>query len=847
MQMPKPDTVDAGVRRLPRLDRMHSIGIAVLAVLVLTSQVLLQAGLSREVDDGPIINLAGRQRMLSQRIAKIAVLARQSTDAYTRSRLRGELAVALTDWSRAAQTLAASAAPLTRNTSVARTLAADLKSIEFAQSAMADGAEKLVKLLSDPDAGADVLEGPVQQILINEPTFLASMEVVVHDFERAAGEHVHGVRTLSVVLCIAILLMLIYQGTLVFKPAFRVIRDQFTALKSELAHRVEMEAALRTSEEWSTSLIGQLQSGIAVFDKDGYITAANAACERMFGLENGAILGKTPADLFADARSQGDPRTFKDVVQTMLSRVSERTGRRLDGSVFPCDVWIYEAQLPGGTSYVADMRDSTERREVERLKKEFVSTVSHELRTPLTSIRGSLSLLSAGVLGDLPGDAKEVVEIAERNVVRLITLINDILDLEKLDSGKLDMQFAPVSVQALMDRASEAVRGFAHQEGLSIAVTSTDAVANADDDRIVQVLVNLLSNAIKFSPGGSTISIEASIVGDEVEIRVIDRGRGIPKESLELIFERFRQVDSSDARRKGGTGLGLAICKAIMTQHGGSIRVMSEVGRGSTFAIRMPRAVRPLGLLFEGNETLRKRFATSLEEKGFDIAVAAKPEEAVHHLRNTPPDVAVLDLTADPAAAASLLEAAHFVQSLHGTPLFFVGEHILLAPDPSSRDLAAIIGGPGAGQRIVTAVRDNGLADVLLVEDDDAFAQVTALRLAQQGIFTRVATSARHAAAMMRERMPALLVLDIGLPDSDGFDLVSQLRRDDRAKRLPLIVYSGRDFDSGDRDRLTLGPTRFLTKSRVSEDEFTETVEELLGMPTAKKPANGSSQNIFKA
>ena len=847
MEMPKPDAVDAGVRRLPRLDRMHSIGIAVLAVLVVTSQILLQAGLAREVDDGPFINLAGRQRMLSQRIAKVAVMSRQSPESFTRSRLRGELAIALADWTRAAQILNESAEGLARNTSVARTLAADLKSLEFAQSAMVGGTEELLKLLSDPDADATVLEGPVRQILLNEPTFLANMEIVVRDFERAASEHVQGVRTLSVVLCIAILLMLIYQGTLVFRPAFRVIRDQFTALKSELAHRVEMEGALRKSEEWSTSLIGQLQSGIAVFDKNGYITAANTACERMFGLEGGNILGKTPADLFTDARSMGDPKSFKDVVPTMLSRVSERTGHRADGTVFPCDVWIYEAQLPGGTSYVADMRDSTERREVERLKKEFVSTVSHELRTPLTSIRGSLSLLAAGVLGDLPGDAKEVVDIAERNVVRLITLINDILDLEKLDSGKLDMQFAPVGVQALMERASEALRGFAHQEGLSIAVAPTDAVANADDDRIVQVLVNLLSNAIKFSPGGSTVAVEASIVEDEVEIRVIDKGRGIPKESLELIFERFRQVDSSDARRKGGTGLGLAISKAIMTQHGGSIRVMSEVGLGSTFAIRMPRAVKPLGLLFEGDEALRQRFETSLEQKGYDIAVAANPEEAVHHLRKTPPDVAVLDLAADPGAAASLLEAAHFVQSIHGTPLFFVGEHILLAPDASSRDLAGLISGPGAGQRIVTAVREHGLLDVLLVEDDVTFAQVTALRLAQQGIFTRIANSAGVAATMMRDRLPALLVLDIGLPDADGFELVTRLRRDDRAKRLPLLVYSGRDIDADERDRLTLGPTRFLTKSRVSEDEFTEAVEELLGKAATKIPANAAPPNMFKA
>jgi CheY-like chemotaxis protein len=192
MEMPKPAAVDAGVRRLPRLDRMHTIGIAVLTILVLASQVLLQRGLTRELDDGPIINLAGRQRMLSQRIAKVAVLARQSTDPTTRNRLRGELAVALAEWTRAAEVLRESAG-VARNTSVARSLAADLKSLEYAQTAMVSGVEQLLKLLADSET--DALEGPVQQILLYEPTFLASMEAVVNDLERAAREHVQGLRT----------------------------------------------------------------------------------------------------------------------------------------------------------------------------------------------------------------------------------------------------------------------------------------------------------------------------------------------------------------------------------------------------------------------------------------------------------------------------------------------------------------------------------------------------------------------------------------------------------------------------------------------------------------------------
>ena len=224
--------------------------------------------------------------------------------------------------------------------------------------------------------------------------------------------------------------------------------------------------------------------------------------------------------------------------------------------------------------------------EVERLKKGFLSTVSHELRTPLTSIRGSLGLLASGAVGALSDEVVEVVAIAERNAVRLMALINDILDLERLETGKIELQFAQVPVESILRRAMESLATFGQKHGVTVEAPEVSSMIWADADRIVQVLVNLLSNAVKFSPPGGVVTIGVGLRESWVEFRVTDRGRGVPVAHRRAIFERFRQVETSDAREKGGTGLGLAICKSIIEQHGGTIGVESEEGGGSSFWFR---------------------------------------------------------------------------------------------------------------------------------------------------------------------------------------------------------------------------------------------------------------------
>jgi PAS domain S-box-containing protein len=232
--------------------------------------------------------------------------------------------------------------------------------------------------------------------------------------------------------------------------------------------------------------------------------------------------------------------------------------------------------------------DITEKLKVDRIKSEFISIVSHELRTPLASIRGALGLLSSGVLANRPETAQNMLNIASSDTERLVRLVNDILDLERLESSKVTLERNWCDVVDLCQHAIETMQAIAIESQIEILCNIQSQQIFADRDRLVQTLVNLLSNAIKFSPPQSQVQLEAKQIANQIVFRVCDRGRGIPADQLESIFERFHQVDASDSRQMGGTGLGLAICRSIVQQHGGKIWVESVLSEGSTFSFTIP-------------------------------------------------------------------------------------------------------------------------------------------------------------------------------------------------------------------------------------------------------------------
>jgi signal transduction histidine kinase len=243
---------------------------------------------------------------------------------------------------------------------------------------------------------------------------------------------------------------------------------------------------------------------------------------------------------------------------------------------------------------IAQIQDVTARREIEQIKTEFISLVSHELRTPLTAIRGSLGLLTSGALRNYPERTQRMIEIASIDTERLVQLVNDILDLERLESGQVTLMKQPCDALGLLTQSVNVVRSEADKAGMTIAVMPTTAQVWASSDHIIQVLTNLLRNAIKFSLPNSRVTMTAELIQAEpayVLFRVYDQGCGIPSDQLETIFGRFQQADSSDSRQEGGTGLGLAICRSIIQQHWGRIWAESNCDCGSTFCFTLPAAI----------------------------------------------------------------------------------------------------------------------------------------------------------------------------------------------------------------------------------------------------------------
>jgi signal transduction histidine kinase len=301
-----------------------------------------------------------------------------------------------------------------------------------------------------------------------------------------------------------------------------------------------------------------------------------------------------------------------------------------------------------------------ELRALDRMKSEFVSLVSHELRTPLTSIRGSLGLVVSDVLGPVPDEAREMLQIAVVNTDRLVRLINDILDLERMDSGRMAFDPHYVPLADLLEEAATNVAGFAEAADVTIDVAPVDGTLHCDRDRIVQALTNLLGNAVKFSPAGAVVDLDAARFPDHVELRVRDRGRGIPPDQIETVFERFAQVDTTDARELGGTGLGLAIVEQIAHQHGGCVDVESTVGVGSTFVLVLPATSSDVEgpvedrsdaaatvLVAEDDLDLRRVTRAQLTRHGLHVEVASRADEVIDRCLGRSPDLLVLDVRLD--------------------------------------------------------------------------------------------------------------------------------------------------------------------------------------------------------
>lgn len=388
-------------------------------------------------------------------------------------------------------------------------------------------------------------------------------------------------------LSVSVGVMTILFFVIVLASSMRIYKntEQNISLRIDAYFR---EKALKESEEKYHLIFDSAPLGLVHYDNTGVITEFN---ERFIN-----IIGEDKHNLanFSLLNDTHDPNLRQAILNTLRGKFGQYEGKsNALGGDKDKDIRLYcrgiqsaDGEILGGVSI---MEDITEDKRVERLKSEFVSTVSHELRTPLTAIRGAVGLLNEGVVGDLPIEARKLTEISEVNTNRLLMLIDDILDISKIELGELSYDFHLMDVRRFLEEVVRVIETYARQHDVKLVLKRycNDVFINADHDRMMQVMYNLLSNAIKFSPQNGKVIISMECIDEGVKISITDSGPGIPKEFQGVLFDRFTQYDSSDSRRTGGTGLGLNITKALIQKHHGKIDF--ETGKdGTTFYIILP-------------------------------------------------------------------------------------------------------------------------------------------------------------------------------------------------------------------------------------------------------------------
>ncbi len=332
--------------------------------------------------------------------------------------------------------------------------------------------------------------------------------------------------------------------------------------------------------------------GILSVSVDGSILFANRQLSNMWGIPPASVGSKSYEEIL---RAMAERTTVPGEFLERAGRVHAGEERReeislADGRTFDRFTAPIRGRDGEHLGRVWHFRDISAFKKIDRMKDEFISSVSHELRTPLTSIRGSLDLMVNGMTGELPTDAMSLAKIAQGNCERLVRLINDVLDIEKMEAGRMELRLQPIALDALLEQSVDSMRPFGEQLGVGFRLASSapGAHVRVDPDRLAQVMDNLLSNAAKFSPAGGTVRIDLARLDTQLRVSVTDLGPGIPHAFQGRVFEKFARVGTSSARHKGGTGLGLSIARAIVQRLGGTIGFSSEPGGETTFRVDLP-------------------------------------------------------------------------------------------------------------------------------------------------------------------------------------------------------------------------------------------------------------------
>ncbi|MEH6825954.1 MAG: PAS domain S-box protein [Motiliproteus sp.] len=626
----------------------------------------------------------------------------------------------------------------------------------------------------------------------------------------------------------------------------------------------DREEQLQRSSELVRSIIDTVVDGIITIDASANILTVNLAAVRLFGYRAQDMVGKNVKMLMPEPFQGAHDGYLRNYLNTGDKKIigigREVLGLRQDGGTFPMELSVGEMAVKGQRMFTGIVRDITERKRMEQMKNEFVSTVSHELRTPLTSIKGALGLIRSGVTGALPEKLRGMLDIAYNNSDRLVRLINDILDIEKIEAGKMDFHMTPLDLVPLIEESLEVNQLYAKEHGVSYRFDSALATAQlqADHDRLMQVLTNLLSNAAKFSPEGGCVVIGLAQVDNRFRIEVHDQGSGIPAAFRDKVFAKFSQADGSDSRLKGGTGLGLNISQAIVKRLGGQIGFDTEEDVGTTFYVELPcsnavASAEPVLdthsglpaariLVCEDDPAIAAVLRQILTEAYFVVDLATSSQEALIKLRQRDYAAMTLHLRLPDQDGAEVLQLLRCQSRNADIPVIVAS--VLSDAEAGAADASVVSPmqpKPIDTQRLIAMLRKalqphgSDKPRILHVEDDADVCQVVATLLKGRVEVTPAPTFAA-AQSLLDQQLFDLVLLDLMLPDGSGEKLLARLPLT-RNANTPVVIFSAREL-LGHRIPAVRSE---LLKSKTDNDRLLTTI---IGALRPRQEARHADQNL---
>jgi PAS domain S-box-containing protein len=608
------------------------------------------------------------------------------------------------------------------------------------------------------------------------------------------------------------------------------------------------------AEELFRLAVEACPNGMLMTDSSGIIVLVNSETERLFGYRRSELIGQ-PVEILIPERMRkhhsGHRTRFSEHPKVRRIEASHNlVGLRRDGSEFPVEIGLNPIRTVDGLFVLNVVIDISDRHRVDCLKDEFVATVSHELRTPLTSIAGSLGLLLGGAAGKLPDGVLRFLGIAHSNCTRLVRLINDILDIEKIEAGSVVFSFKRIVLRQLAAQVVEANRGFADSFAVRVCLdpAADDGVVLADPDRLAQVITNLVSNAVKFSPRDGEVELTIGHRDGRMRIAVRDHGPGIPEDFRPRIFEKFAQAEATDARQKGGTGLGLSIARKIVTRLGGTIGFADAAGGGTEFFVELPdwaqiaareidAARRPDDtriLLCEDDPDAAMAVREGLRPFGFSTDFAHDVEDAIKRARGNGRAAIVVDFELPDAGGIALIRLLREQPEVYRTPIVIASAEPVPAKDGAAelnvlKWIAKPIDAFALTQVLDGAIARgaNGRPCILHIEDDRDILDLVA-RALQPTVLVVSAGSIEEARAALLAHHFDLVVLDITLGEASGLDLLPDLRNRGGAT-IPVVIFSGESAEHAATPQVEAR----LTKINASLDDLVVAVHDRLMLRSA--------------